>query len=492
MHSTDEDPTLITYLEGRIYLAFFDGHPSSRGHQHNKGSLSPKKGVTNFLTSKLGKDCVYFNLDHELYYNSFHADFGPFHYGCLYRFAVRLHEVLVDEKNSSKPVVYYTSTDSKSRTNAAFMIAAYMVLVQNWPPHLALAPLFSSIEPFLTFRDAGYAAADYGITIQDVVYGLWRAKEAKLVDVQTFNLDEYERYERVENGDFNWIGPKFIAFASPIQRGYSSSKSFNRDDNMEINGSFQSVLDYFETHDVGMIVRLNKQLYSKDEFLKRGIKHLEMYFEDGTVPEMADVRKFIEICESVFEENKVVAVHCKAGLGRTGCLIGAYLIYKYAYTANEVIGFMRFLRPGMVVGPQQHWLHLNQHTFRGWSHTGLLARKTLSRTADMLTTPPRAPLSAIDNSNAAVKDTPLPAPTPGQPRKSSPNGATYTKRPRCEQNEAYEHNGVTPSRRVVSHSVSANTRRGSPQRNNGNKNRSVSMGMAIEAGREFQARIARE
>jgi len=39
-------------------------------------------------------------------------------------------------------------------------------------------------------------------------------------------------------------------------------------------------------------------------------------------------------------------VHCKAGLGRTGCLIGAYLIYKYAFTAVEVIAFMRILRPG--------------------------------------------------------------------------------------------------------------------------------------------------
>lgn len=51
---------------------------------------------------------------------------------------------------------------------------------------------------------------------------------------------------------------------------------------------------------------------------------------------LGDVANFVE----------VVAVHCKAGLGRTGCLIGAYLIYKFGFTAVEVIAFMRILRPG--------------------------------------------------------------------------------------------------------------------------------------------------
>lgn len=35
-------------------------------------------------------------------------------------------------------------------------------------------------------------------------------------DVKTFNLRDYEFYEKVENGDLNWIIPdKFIAFSGP-------------------------------------------------------------------------------------------------------------------------------------------------------------------------------------------------------------------------------------------------------------------------------------
>lgn len=82
--------------------------------------------------------------------------------------------------------------------------------------------------------------------------------------------------------------------------------------------------------------------------------------------------------------NKHIAVHCKAGLGRTGCLIGAYLIYRYGFTANEVIAYMRFMRPGMVVGPQQHWLHLNQGDFRQWWFEDTIMQAALEKQAMQL------------------------------------------------------------------------------------------------------------
>lgn len=67
---------------------------------------------------------------------------------------------------------------------------------------------------------------------------------------------------------------------------------------------------------------------------------------------------------------------------------------------------------GMVVGPQQHWLHINQHHFKKWSSQSL-PRWTK---ATKFSTPPRSPLSNIKNNT--VENTPLPVPTPGQPRKN--------------------------------------------------------------------------
>ena len=51
--------------------------------------------------------------------------------------------------------------------------------------------------------------------------------------------------------------------------------------------------------------------------------HVDLYFDDGSNPSDEIVRAFIRLAEEVIEKRKMkVAVHCKAGLGRTGVLIG--------------------------------------------------------------------------------------------------------------------------------------------------------------------------
>ena len=49
-------------------------------------------------------------------------------------------------------------------------------------------------------------------------------------------------------------------------------------------------------------------------------------------------------------------MHCKAGLGRTGLLICAYMMKHFGFTAHEAIGYIRICRPGSVIGCQQQWL----------------------------------------------------------------------------------------------------------------------------------------
>jgi len=92
-----------------------------------------------------------------------------------------------------------------------------------------------------------------------------------------------------------------------------------------------------------------------------------MYFDDGSNPSTQILKSFIATADPIIASGGRIAVHCKAGLGRTGVLIGAYLIWKYSFTPSEIIGFMRFMRPGCVVGPQQHFMYENGAEWIRWN-----------------------------------------------------------------------------------------------------------------------------
>ena len=195
-----------------------------------------------------------------------------------------------------------------------------------------IAP-FRSASLKAAFRDASYNnLCAYKLTVEDVCKGLSQGLLHGWLDLPRFNIVEYEHYEQVENGDLNWTLPaKFISFASPhdVKRRDNGYPLLAPDD----------YFDYFRRGGVTDVVRLNNVLYDGARFVRAGFNHHELFFTDGSIPDENIVARWFEMAEAA---KGAIAIHCKAGLGRTGS-------FSFSPPSPQQGFFPHFFRPSITL-----------------------------------------------------------------------------------------------------------------------------------------------
>ncbi|CAG9322289.1 CDC14A_8 [Blepharisma stoltei] len=283
-------------------------------------------------------------VDSELQYEAFCEDFGPLNLAMTYRFCYQLDKLLKDPKYINHKIYHYSSVKDEKRANAAYLMGAFQIIILRKSASEAWRP-FASQPDFLPFRDASMGPCYYFCTILHCLRGLELAMQLNWFNFHRFDVKFYEFREKVENGDMNWILPgKLLAFGSPTDSPTEENwYSYKPED----------FVDLFNNMNVTAVIRLNNKTYEEEKFKAAGIRHYDLFFLDGSCPSDEIVNRFIAIIE---DESGAVAVHCKAGLGRTGTLIGCYIIKKYRFPAEDFIAWCRICRPGSILGPQQQFL----------------------------------------------------------------------------------------------------------------------------------------
>jgi cell division cycle 14 len=136
----------------------------------------------------------------------------------------------------------------------------------------------------------------------------------------------------------NWIIPnKILAFSSPTDAAKDGLPA-------------EFFLPKFKKMGITGVIRLNEPLYDANVLRGEGIKVYDLEFQDGSCPSDEVISTFMGMCDQELRAGGAVAVHCRAGLGRTGTLIACHIMMKQVFEARSLLGWLRIARPGMVIG----------------------------------------------------------------------------------------------------------------------------------------------
>jgi len=103
---------------------------------------------------------------------------------------------------------------------------------------------------------------------------------------------------------------------------------------------------------VDHVISLTVQPLPREHLDKHGITGIHIPVLDMSVPTPEEIVRFVEQLSRLVDDGHRVAVHCGAGLGRTGTMLACYLVSR-GMSAEEAVAEVRRRRPGSIESPSQ-------------------------------------------------------------------------------------------------------------------------------------------
>jgi atypical dual specificity phosphatase len=111
-------------------------------------------------------------------------------------------------------------------------------------------------------------------------------------------------------------------------------------------------LEWLRHHGIEVLISLTEDPLRRDWVNNAGILVVHVPVEDMEAPTQDQLDHCVSAIARANANNMGVAIHCTAGLGRTGVVVAGYFISK-GQTAREAMARVRRLRPGSIETDEQ-------------------------------------------------------------------------------------------------------------------------------------------
>jgi atypical dual specificity phosphatase len=111
-------------------------------------------------------------------------------------------------------------------------------------------------------------------------------------------------------------------------------------------------LVWLRQHGIQLLISLTEDRLRRDWIEESGLLDFHVPMIDMEAPELEQLDRCVSAIQKAHDHGMGVAVHCGAGLGRTGVVLAAYFVEK-GMTADNAIVHVRRLRPGSIETDEQ-------------------------------------------------------------------------------------------------------------------------------------------